>query len=76
MASSMSGLEAIVVENGLLARVNASRRSINKYVLFGRVSEERVFLLVWKHRQVEDTREVQRVCRGTVLCSQSEPPLE
>lgn len=47
MASS-SGFEAIIVENGLLATVNASRRSINKYIFFGRARRD-MSLLVWKY---------------------------
>lgn len=42
MASS-SGFEAIIVENGLLAKVNASLRSINKYILFGRATRDVYF---------------------------------
>jgi hypothetical protein len=47
MASS-SGFEAIVVENGLLATVNANRRSINRYIFFGRARRDVLSLLVWK----------------------------
>lgn len=54
LIASSSGFEAIVDENGLLATVNASRRSINKYIFFGRAPRDVVSLLVWKCALVAD----------------------